>query len=53
MDRDLGAEYDERWEQVKHLYPPDPALEAAFERSGSLLDMIRELERITKRKASQ
>ena len=50
---ELIAEYNERWEKNRHLYPPDPALDAIYQQNWSLIDAVRELERITKGKANQ
>lgn len=46
----LEAEYEQKWEEVKDQYPPDPALNEAFQCSMNLMEMVRHLEQITMRK---
>ena len=46
---DLAEEFDRKWEEAKSEYPPDPALEETVKANLNLMQMIRELEKITKR----
>ena len=46
---DLCIEYEEKWQRVKHQYPPDPAMEETIKAKLDLMQMVRELEKITKR----
>jgi hypothetical protein len=46
--KNLDQEFDDKWEKVKANYPPDPAMEVAVA-YASCMDLIKELEKITKR----
>ena len=45
---DLEAEYEWKWEMAKDQYPPDPALIEVYRSSMSIMELIAQLERITK-----
>ena len=45
---DLEAEYEWKWEMAKDQYPPDPALVEAYRTATNIMELIAQLERITK-----
>ncbi len=45
----FAREYDKQWEQVKDQYTPDPATQLALRSTAGIMELIAELEKITKR----
>ena len=50
---DLEAEYEWKWEMAKDQYPPDPALVEAYRTATNIMELIAQLERITKVKTGE